>query len=150
MACMKLYRSVHSDRDQLTIEFHGIGIGLWVGLYPCEWTITRTRARTYCPHHSGPSVATAFSPPTKLTPYTLHSVWPWQRKLKLSMNHQLVKRQCNLHVGFLCYLSRDNLLLVLFMCGNQQCEMHISNTACTIMLIYQYYGKVWHVFVLFY
>ena len=28
----KLYRSVHTDRDSLTIEFPGIGICLWVGL----------------------------------------------------------------------------------------------------------------------
>ena len=28
VACMKLYRSVHTDRDPLTIEFQGVGIGL--------------------------------------------------------------------------------------------------------------------------
>ena len=41
MACMKLYKSVHTDRDPLIIEFHGVGIDLWVGVLQCEWTITR-------------------------------------------------------------------------------------------------------------
>ena len=32
LSCMELYRRVRPNRNPLTIEFHGIGIGLWVGL----------------------------------------------------------------------------------------------------------------------
>ena len=39
MSCMKLYRSVHTDQDKLTIEFHGVCIGLSVGLNQCEWSM---------------------------------------------------------------------------------------------------------------
>ena len=36
MACMKLYRRVHTDRDPSTIEYNGVGIGLRDELGQCE------------------------------------------------------------------------------------------------------------------
>ena len=47
--CMKLCKSVHTDREPLTIEFHGVGIGFWVGLDQCEWTIRLWSSATNCP-----------------------------------------------------------------------------------------------------
>ena len=39
MDCTELNKSVPTERDPLTTEFHGIGINLWVRFCQCEWTI---------------------------------------------------------------------------------------------------------------
>ena len=36
MSFVKLERTVHTDRDPLIVEFHGVGIGLQTGLGQCE------------------------------------------------------------------------------------------------------------------
>ena len=39
MACVKVFRSFYTDRDPLTVEVHGIRIGIWVGIGQRKWTI---------------------------------------------------------------------------------------------------------------